>query len=75
AAIAVIYRETNLKWAIFSSLYLTFLAWLISTLFYQVSIFVVQPAVSTMWIAIVIAIFIIFYNGMKSVSKRKTVSS
>ncbi|MBC8414970.1 MAG: Fe(2+) transporter permease subunit FeoB [Candidatus Cloacimonetes bacterium] len=75
AAIAVIYRETNLKWAIFSSLYLTFLAWLISTLFYQVSIFIVQPAVSTMWIAIIIAIFIIFYYGMKSVSKRKMVSS
>ena len=69
AAIAVIYRETNLKWAIFSSLYLTFLAWLISTLFYQVSIFIVQPAVSTMWIAIIITIFIIFYYGMKSVSK------
>ncbi|MDO9577680.1 MAG: Fe(2+) transporter permease subunit FeoB [Candidatus Cloacimonadales bacterium] len=75
AAIAVIYRETNLKWTIFSSLYLTFLAWLISTLFYQVSIFIVQPSVSTMWIAIIIAIFIIFYNGMKSVSKRKTFSS
>ena len=74
AAIAVIYRETNLKWAIFSSLYLTFLAWLISTLFYQISNFAVQPAVSTMWIAIVIAIFIIFYNGMKIMSKKIKVS-
>jgi ferrous iron transport protein B len=70
AAIATIYRETNLRWAIFSSLYLTFLAWLISTLFYQVSNFAIQPAISTMWIAIVIAIFIIFYNGMKMMSKK-----
>ena len=74
AAIAVIYRETNLKWAIFSSLYLTILAWIISTLFYQVSIFVVQPAVSTMWISIVVVIFIIFYNGMKITSKKIKVS-
>ncbi len=74
AAIAVIYRETNLKWTIFSSLYLTFLAWLISTLFYQVSVFAIQPSASAMWIAFIIAIFIIFYNGMKIMSKKIKVS-
>jgi ferrous iron transport protein B len=75
AAIAVIYRETNLKWAIFSSLYLTFLAWLISTLFYQVSIFVVQPAISAMWIMIIVVIFTLFYTGMKIASKRITINA
>ncbi len=75
AAIAVIYRETNLKWTIFSSLYLTFLAWLISTLFYQISIFALQPSVSAMWIAFIIAIFIIFYNGMKIMSKKIKIGS
>jgi len=74
AAVATIYRETNLKWTIFSVLYLTILAWLISTLFFQISNFAVQPAVSTMWITIVIVTFIIFYNGMKIMSKKIIVS-
>ncbi|MCK4695100.1 MAG: Fe(2+) transporter permease subunit FeoB, partial [Candidatus Cloacimonetes bacterium] len=75
AAIAVIYRETNLKWTVFSVLYLTILAWIISTLFYQVSIFVVQPAISAMWIMIIVVIFTLFYTGMKIASKRITINA
>ncbi len=75
AAIAVIYRETNLKWTVFSVLYLTILAWIISTLFYQVSIFAVQPAISAMWIMIITVVFILFYIGMKTASKRITINA
>jgi len=75
AVIATIYRETNFKWMTFSVLYLTILAWLISTLFYQVSIFAVQPAISAMWIMIIAVIFILFYTGMKIASKRITISA
>jgi len=75
AVIATIYRETNFKWMTFSVLYLTLLAWLISTLFYQVSIFNVQPAISAMWIMIITVIFILFYTGMKIASKRITINA
>jgi ferrous iron transport protein B len=75
AVIATIYRETNFKWMTFSVLYLSFLAWLISTLFYQVSIFTIQPAISAMWIIIIAVIFILFYTGMKIASKRITISA
>ncbi len=75
AVIATIYRETNFKWMTFSVLYLTILAWLISTLFYQVSIFAVQPAISAMWIVIIAVIFILFYTGMKVASKRITINA
>jgi len=75
AVIATIYRETNFKWMLFSVLYLTILAWLISTLFYQVSIFAVQPAISAMWIIIIAVIFILFYIGMKIASKRITINA
>ena len=75
AVIATIYRETNFKWMLFSVLYLTILAWLISTLFYQVSIFAVQPAISAMWIIIIAVIFILFYIGMKTASKKITINA
>ena len=75
AVIATIYRETNFKWMLFSVLYLTILAWLIATLFYQVSIFAVQPAISAMWIIIIAVIFILFYIGMKLASKRITIKA
>ncbi|HHE38559.1 MAG TPA: Fe(2+) transporter permease subunit FeoB [Candidatus Cloacimonetes bacterium] len=70
AAIAAIYRETNIRWTLFSVSYLTILAWLVSTLFYQISIFITQPAVSTLWIFIVIAAFLIFYILMKYSSRK-----
>ncbi|MFO7897261.1 MAG: Fe(2+) transporter permease subunit FeoB [Candidatus Cloacimonadales bacterium] len=66
AAIAAIYRETNLNWTIFSVVYLTILAWLVSTLFYQVSNFALHPATSAAWIALVIAVSLISIFFMKN---------
>jgi len=69
AVIATIYREIGAKWAVFSVLYLTILAWIISTLFYQSSQFIMQPAASSMWIAICILLLITFYVYLKIWSK------
>jgi len=74
AAIAVIYRETNIKWTLFSVFYLTILAWLISTLFFQISMFAHQPAISTLWIFIIIVTFFIFYAVMKYSSRKITIT-
>jgi ferrous iron transport protein B len=52
AVVGVIYRETNFKWTLFSILYLTVLAWLVSVLFFQISQFSGQPGTSFFWIAI-----------------------
>ena len=70
AAVAAIYRETNMKWTLFSVLYLTILAWLVSTLFYQISMFAVQPAISTLWIFITGVVFVSFYVLMKYSSRK-----
>ncbi len=71
SAIAATYRETNLKWAIFSVCYLTGVAWTVATLFYQVSQLTVNPASATMWVAICIAIVAIFITVLKLLPKGK----
>ena len=65
AAIGAIYRETNLNWTIFAVAYLTVLAWIIATLFYQITSFTAHPLISTMWILISIGIFLVFYISLK----------
>lgn len=65
AAIAAIYRETNFQWAALSTAYLTVLAWVISTLFYQAGTFGRHPADSTMWIAISLGVLGAVYGGLK----------
>ena len=75
AAIAAVYRETNMRWTLFSVLYLTGLAWIISTLFYQISMFAVQPAISAMWIGILVSVSVAIYFAMKVKSKNIEVSA
>lgn len=64
AAIGAIYRETNLNWTIFAVSYLTILAWIVATLFYQITTFAAHPLSSTMWIAISVASFLVFYISL-----------
>lgn len=66
AVVAAIYRETSAGWAAFSVAYLTGLAWMIATLFFQISIFKQQPAISSMWIAFLLSIFVGFYFLLRS---------
>jgi len=56
AVIATIYRETNWKWAVISTAYLTLLAWIISTLFYQIGTFSSHPGSGILWIGIALAL-------------------
>ncbi len=51
AAIAAIYRETNLAWTLFAGFWTTFLAFVASTLFYQSTNFAAHPGYSTLVIA------------------------
>ena len=37
AAVAAIYKELGFKWAVFSCVYQTFIAWTVATIFYQVA--------------------------------------
>ncbi|MDY6915434.1 MAG: nucleoside recognition domain-containing protein, partial [Candidatus Cloacimonadota bacterium] len=68
AVIAVIYKETNLKWTIFSVAYLTILAWMVATLFYQISILGSQPIVSLSWIVLITTIIMGFIKMLKKVN-------
>ena len=65
AAIAAIYRETNLKWTIFAGTYLTILAWAVATLFYQLGTFGRHPGASLMWVVILLAAFGAFIHGLR----------
>jgi len=65
AVVAVIKKEAGTKWAIFSVAYLTILAWIISTLYYQISIFSLQPTTSLVWIAVCLATVFSFYGILK----------
>lgn len=58
AAIAAVYRETNLKWTLFAGFWTTFLAWCAATTFYQAATFHLHPVPSTAWIITVLAMFI-----------------
>ncbi|KQC06444.1 MAG: iron transporter FeoB [Candidatus Cloacimonas sp. SDB] len=70
AVVATIYNEIGARWAIFSVLYLTTLAWIIATLFYQTSQFLSQPATSFMWIFICFIMIIAFYSYLKIWSRK-----
>ena len=65
AAIAAIYRETNLRWTLFSVLYMTGLAWLVATVFYQLATFADHPGESVLWLSIAGATVVAFYLGVK----------
>lgn len=66
AAIAAIYRETNLNWTMFSVGYLTLLAWVTSTLFYQLATFTRNPGTSAGWIAFCIALMLALFAGLRA---------
>lgn len=71
AVIAAIYRETNLKWTIFSVGYLTALAWIVSTIFYQVSRLTLTPQSALPWLAFCIVIIAVFVFTLKKIGNIK----
>jgi len=65
ATLAAIYREVGFGWAAFSTLYLTGLAWLLATMFFQLGTFAQHPGPSALWLLACVAAFGIFYAGLK----------
>jgi ferrous iron transport protein B len=51
AAMAAVYRETNLRWTVFIATWTTLLAYTSATGFYQLATFARHPAFSTAWLA------------------------
>jgi len=69
AAIGAIYRETGLRWTVFSVTYLTCLAWALSTAFYQAVTFFEHPASSFGWLTAVGLLCACTYAGLKIKSR------
>ena len=57
AAIAAVYRETNIKWTIFIGVWTTVIGYMAATLFYQVATIGRHAASSLVWIIVLIGIF------------------
>jgi len=65
SAMAAIYREIGLRWMIFGVSYLTMLAWVISTMYFQAATFSVHPSSSSVWLGICTAILLSVYVGLR----------
>jgi len=75
AAIAAVYRETTLKWTLYVGGWTTGLAYMASTLFYQIGTIGHHPASSLAWIVLLLVIFgatffIMRYMGLNSFQKK-----
>ncbi|MDP6490170.1 MAG: Fe(2+) transporter permease subunit FeoB [Kiritimatiellia bacterium] len=75
AAVGAIFKETSFKWAAFAVFYLTLLAWVISTLFYQIGRFTRHPASSAAWIAIGVGTLLTLYAGLRIAARRQEATS
>ena len=58
AALAAVYRETNMRWTMFVAAWTTGVAYIASTVFYQSAIFTRHPGQSLAWIAGMLALFV-----------------
>jgi ferrous iron transport protein B len=70
AVVATIIRETSWRWGLLSLSYLTGLAWILSTLFYQSARFLRHPASSLGWITLCLALLLGVYGLLKRLSRR-----
>ncbi len=65
AAIAAVYQETNLKWTAFAGVWTTGLAYMASTIFYQLATFGRHPVLSLIWVSIEVSVFAIIFIIMR----------
>jgi ferrous iron transport protein B len=65
AALAAIHREIGMGWMLLAVSYLTGLAWLTATLYYQVATFAHHPASAAGWIGGCVAVLLLFVIGMR----------
>ena len=69
AAMAAVYRETNLRWTLFIAAWTTGLAYVSATGFYQVATFARHPVFSAAWLAGCALIFISVFLVMRFLGK------
>lgn len=67
AALTMLFQEHGAKWTIFSFIYLNLLAWLISTVFYQIAAFNSQ---SFIWLGVALLSFVIIFVNLKLIGNR-----
>lgn len=70
AAIAAIYRETNLRWTLFAVLYLTALAWVVATAVYQAGRLPHQAGASAAWVTGCLGGVAAFYLVMRLAGRK-----
>ncbi len=58
AALAAVYRETNMNWTLFVAGWTTGIAYIAGTVYYQAAIFARNPVVSGAWIAGTLGLFV-----------------
>ena len=70
AALAAIYREIGWRWMGLAVSYLTLLAWVVATTFYQIATFSLNPAGALLWLSVCALICIGFYGSLRSCGSR-----
>ena len=70
AALAAIWREISPGWAVFSSAYLSILAWSSSVLYYQAATFAEHPETSFFWMVLVSVLLAAGILGLARWKKR-----
>ncbi|OQY20688.1 MAG: ferrous iron transport protein B [Desulfobacteraceae bacterium 4572_35.1] len=73
AAIAAVYRETNLKWTLFAGFWTTFIAYFAAVVFYQTATIGSHFTSSIMWIIGMLSIFATVVTIMKVIGNKKNV--
>lgn len=69
AAMAAVYRETNMRWTVFIAVWTTGLAYVSATSFYQLATFARHPTFSAAWLAGCALVFITVILVMRSMGK------
>lgn len=80
AAIAAVYRETNLAWTLFAGAWTTGLAWVFAVIAYQIGTWQADPASSAAWVGamflvLAAAIAAMYVAGNGAFSKREAGTS
>ncbi|MEF3168989.1 MAG: Fe(2+) transporter permease subunit FeoB [Deltaproteobacteria bacterium] len=72
AAIAAVYRETNLGWTVFAGAWTTILAYVAATGFYQVATFARHPVGSLAWLAGEALFFVAVIVFLRQIGRKET---
>ncbi len=75
AAIAAVYRETNIKWTLFSGLWTTGLAYMAATIFYQIATISRHPVTSLLWTVSMAGLFLLSIILMRYLGQTKIKSN